>query len=166
MNITDIRIRRTYCENRLRALVSITIDHDLALHDIKIIQGAGPPVCRYAQQADENGEFQGHLPSHHATGKTAAGAGGAGLLPTVSATAGSCRLKSATSERSGWLIFILNEAPCCRVENRSRVAVIAYLFLPLRSVRPPASDTTASAAITALRSCAPVSGLPLSAPLR
>ena len=40
MNITDIRIRRTYCENRLRALVSITIDHDLALHDIKIIQGA------------------------------------------------------------------------------------------------------------------------------
>lgn len=113
MNITDIRIRRTYCENRLRALVSITIDHDLALHDIKIIQGADRLFVAMPSRRDEKRRISGHLPSHHATGKTAAGAGGAGLLPTVSATAGSCRLKSATSERSGWLIFILNEAPCC-----------------------------------------------------
>ena len=34
MNITDIRIRKTYTENRLRALVSITVDYDLAVHDI------------------------------------------------------------------------------------------------------------------------------------
>lgn len=35
MNITDIRIRKTYSDNRLRALVSITVDYDLAVHDIK-----------------------------------------------------------------------------------------------------------------------------------
>lgn len=39
MNITDIRIRKTYTENRLRALVSITVDYDLAVHDIKVIEG-------------------------------------------------------------------------------------------------------------------------------
>ena len=54
MNITDIRIRRTYCENRLRALVSITIDHDLALHDIKIIR----LFVAMPSRRDENGEFR------------------------------------------------------------------------------------------------------------
>ena len=58
MNITDIRIRRTYCENRLRALVSITIDHDLALHDIKIIQGADRLFVAMPSRRDENGEFR------------------------------------------------------------------------------------------------------------
>ena len=40
MNITDIRIRKTYTENRLRALVSITVDYDLA------------------SRKDENGSFR------------------------------------------------------------------------------------------------------------
>ena len=39
MNITDIKIRRTYQDNRLRALVSITVDGELAVHDIKVIEG-------------------------------------------------------------------------------------------------------------------------------
>ena len=42
MTITDVKIRRVYpvSENSpLRALVSITIDGDLAVHDIKVIQG-------------------------------------------------------------------------------------------------------------------------------
>ena len=163
MNITDIRIRRTYCENRLRALVSITIDHDLALHDIKIIQGADRLFVAMPSRRDENGEFRDIC--HPIT--LQAGRSGAGLLPTVSATAaGICRLKSATSEKSGWLIFILNEAPCCGWRTAAGWLSSFIYFLPLSSVRPPASDTTASAAITALRSCAPVSGLPLSPPLR
>ena len=39
MNVTDIRIRRTYEEGKLKALVSVTIDQDLAVHDIKVIAG-------------------------------------------------------------------------------------------------------------------------------
>ena len=31
MNITDIRIRRIYQDTRLKALVSITVDNDLAV---------------------------------------------------------------------------------------------------------------------------------------
>ena len=40
MNVTDIRIRRTYEEGKLKALVSVTIDQDLAVHDIKVIEGS------------------------------------------------------------------------------------------------------------------------------
>ena len=36
MQITDIRIRRTYQDTRLKALVSVTVGGDLAVHDIKI----------------------------------------------------------------------------------------------------------------------------------
>lgn len=39
MNITDIKIRKTYTEGRLRAIVSIVIDSELAIHDIKVIEG-------------------------------------------------------------------------------------------------------------------------------
>ena len=44
MNVTDIRIRRTYEEGKLKALVSVTIDHDLAVHDIKV--KIGRASCR------------------------------------------------------------------------------------------------------------------------
>ncbi|MEG0853603.1 MAG: septation protein SpoVG family protein, partial [Angelakisella sp.] len=39
MIITDIRIRKIYEDNRLRALVSVTIGGDFTVHDIKVIQG-------------------------------------------------------------------------------------------------------------------------------
>lgn len=39
MKITDIQIRQMYPTGRLRALVSVTFDGTLAVHDIKIIDG-------------------------------------------------------------------------------------------------------------------------------
>lgn len=39
MKISDIRIRKTYSANRLRAMVSVTVDSDFAVHDIKITRG-------------------------------------------------------------------------------------------------------------------------------
>jgi len=38
MNITDIKIRKIFTANRLKALVSITLDNELAIHDMKIIE--------------------------------------------------------------------------------------------------------------------------------
>ena len=32
MKISDIRIRKTYSANRLRAMVSVTVDSDFAVH--------------------------------------------------------------------------------------------------------------------------------------
>ena len=58
MNITDIRIRKTYSDNRLRALVSITVDYDLAVHDIKIIEGPERLFVAMPSRKDENGTFR------------------------------------------------------------------------------------------------------------
>ena len=58
MNITDIRIRKTYTENRLRALVSITVDYDLAVHDIKVIEGPERLFVAMPSRKDENGSFR------------------------------------------------------------------------------------------------------------
>ena len=39
MKVTEVKIRKTFTEGTLRALVSIVIDDSIAIHDIKIIQG-------------------------------------------------------------------------------------------------------------------------------
>ena len=37
MQITDVRIRRVEKEGKMKAVVSITIDEEFVVHDIKII---------------------------------------------------------------------------------------------------------------------------------
>jgi stage V sporulation protein G len=38
MRITDVRIRKTFEEGPLKAIVSVTFDDALAVHDIKIVE--------------------------------------------------------------------------------------------------------------------------------
>ncbi len=49
MDISDIKIRKTITEGRLRAIVSITIEDTLAVHDIKIVQGDERLFCGNAK---------------------------------------------------------------------------------------------------------------------
>ena len=58
MNITDIRIRRTYQDSRLKALVSVTVDNDLAVHDIKVIEGPERLFVAMPSRKDDNGTFR------------------------------------------------------------------------------------------------------------
>ena len=58
MTITDIRIRKLYNEARLKALVSVTIDGDLAVHDIKIIEGPERLFVAMPSRRDETGTFR------------------------------------------------------------------------------------------------------------
>lgn len=58
MEITDIRIRRTYQDNRLRALVSLTLDGDFAVHDIKVIDGPERLFVAMPSRRDESGSFR------------------------------------------------------------------------------------------------------------
>lgn len=58
MNITDIRFRHMYEDNRLKALVSITVDNDLAVHDIKIIQGPNRLFVAMPSRKDDKGVFR------------------------------------------------------------------------------------------------------------
>ena len=58
MEITDIKIRKMMNEGRLRAVVSITIDNALAVHDIKLIQGDERLFVAMPSRRDENGIFR------------------------------------------------------------------------------------------------------------
>lgn len=56
MTITEVKIRRLYQEERLRALVSITIDDELAVHEIKVIQGQERLFAAMPSQRNESGD--------------------------------------------------------------------------------------------------------------
>ena len=62
MNITDIRIRRIYQDTRLKALVSITVDNDLAVHDIKVIEGPERLFVAMPSRREESGTFRDIAP--------------------------------------------------------------------------------------------------------
>lgn len=58
MNISDIKIRKTITEGRLRAIVSITIDDAVAVHDIKVVQGDERLFVAMPSRKDDNGVFR------------------------------------------------------------------------------------------------------------
>lgn len=58
MNITDIKIRKIIPDGRLRAIISITIDDMLAIHDIKVVQGDERLFVAMPSRKDENGVFR------------------------------------------------------------------------------------------------------------
>ena len=39
MEITDVRVRRIEKEGKMKAIVSITLDNEFVVHDIKVIEG-------------------------------------------------------------------------------------------------------------------------------
>ncbi|MCC8068942.1 MAG: septation regulator SpoVG [Ruminococcus sp.] len=58
MEITDIKIRKVITEGRLRAIVSLTFDDMLAVHDIKIVQGDERLFVAMPSRKDDNGVFR------------------------------------------------------------------------------------------------------------
>ncbi|MBQ8514589.1 MAG: septation regulator SpoVG [Ruminococcus sp.] len=58
MEITDIKVRRIVTEGRLRAVVSVTVDNMLAVHDIKIVQGDERLFVAMPSRKDENGVYR------------------------------------------------------------------------------------------------------------
>ncbi|MGN0692054.1 MAG: septation regulator SpoVG [Oscillospiraceae bacterium] len=58
MTITDIKIRKIITEGRLRAVISITLDNMLAVHDIKVVQGDKRLFVAMPSRKDENGIFR------------------------------------------------------------------------------------------------------------
>lgn len=58
MNITDIRIRKLLNEGRLRAVVSVTINEEIAIHDIKVIEGPERLFVAMPSRREESGVFR------------------------------------------------------------------------------------------------------------
>ena len=50
MQVTDVRVRRIEKEGKMKAIVSITLDNEFVIHDIKVIEGGERPVYRDAEQ--------------------------------------------------------------------------------------------------------------------
>ena len=61
MNITDVRVRKVAKEGKMKAVVSITIDDEFVVHDIKVIEGE--KACLLLCQAEKQQmETTGTLP--------------------------------------------------------------------------------------------------------
>ncbi|MDR3552746.1 MAG: septation regulator SpoVG [Clostridia bacterium] len=58
MNITDIKIRKLFTEGRIRAVVSIILDNDFAVHDLKVIEGIERLFVAMPNRKSEDGRFQ------------------------------------------------------------------------------------------------------------
>ena len=58
MNITEVKVRKIFSEGQLKAIVSIVINNCLAIHEIKIIEGASRLFVAMPSRKDENGIFR------------------------------------------------------------------------------------------------------------
>ena len=58
MQITDVRIRRVEKEGKMKAVVSITIDGEFGVHDIKIIEGEKGLFIAMPSRKAADGEYR------------------------------------------------------------------------------------------------------------
>ena len=58
MEITDIRIRRLEGNNKMKAIVSITIDDEFVLHDIKVVDGEKGLFIAMPSKKTADGEYR------------------------------------------------------------------------------------------------------------
>lgn len=58
MQITDVRIRKVEKEGKMKAVVSITIDEEFVVHDIKIIEGEKGLFSAMPSRKAADGEYR------------------------------------------------------------------------------------------------------------
>ena len=58
MNITDVRIRKITKEGKMKAIVSITLDDEFVIHDIKVIEGEKGLFIAMPSKKTADGEYR------------------------------------------------------------------------------------------------------------
>ncbi len=58
MQITDVRIRKIEKEGKMKAVVSITLDEEFVIHDIKIIEGDKGLFIAMPSRRSSEGDFK------------------------------------------------------------------------------------------------------------
>ena len=58
MQITDVRVRKVAKEGKLKAVVSITIDEEFVVHDIKVIEGEKWLFIAMPSRKNAEGEYR------------------------------------------------------------------------------------------------------------
>ena len=58
MNITDVRVRKIAKDGKMKAIVSITLDNEFAIHDIKVIKGEKGLFIAMPSKRATDGEYR------------------------------------------------------------------------------------------------------------
>lgn len=58
MTVTDVRVRKVAAEGKMRAVVSITIDDEFVVHDIKVIEGDRGLFIAMPSKKANDGEYR------------------------------------------------------------------------------------------------------------
>lgn len=58
MQITDVRVRRVTKEGKMKAVVSITLDDEFVVHDIKVIEGEKGLFIAMPSRKAGDGEYR------------------------------------------------------------------------------------------------------------
>ena len=58
MQITDVRVRKVAKEGKMKAVVSITIDDEFVVHDIKVIEGEKGLFIAMPSRKASDGEYR------------------------------------------------------------------------------------------------------------
>ena len=58
MKITDVRVRKVAKEGKLKAIVSITMDDEFVVHDIKVIDGEKGLFIAMPSRKASDGEYK------------------------------------------------------------------------------------------------------------
>ena len=58
MQITDVRVRKVAKEGKLKAVVSITMDEEFVVHDIKVIEGEKGLFIAMPSKSALDGEYR------------------------------------------------------------------------------------------------------------
>lgn len=58
MRVTDVRIRKITNEGRMKAIVSITIDDQFVVHDVRVIEGNNGLFVAMPSKRTPDGEFK------------------------------------------------------------------------------------------------------------
>ena len=58
MQITDVRVRKVAKEGKMKAIVSITLDNEFVVHDIKVIEGEKGVFIAMPSRKATDGEYR------------------------------------------------------------------------------------------------------------
>ncbi len=58
MQITDVRVRKVTKEGKMKAIVSITLDNEFVVHDIKVIEGEKGLFIAMPSRKATDGEYR------------------------------------------------------------------------------------------------------------
>ena len=58
MNITDVLVRKISKEGKMKAVVSVTIDDEFVVHDIKVIEGDKGLFIAMPSRRSSDGEYR------------------------------------------------------------------------------------------------------------